>query len=1366
MILTQEHFYLIPPGQEFSDEMIFQCDGDALIEVTLMNLIEYLVAPSIFDLVKNIEQLTTIYSLVSQSIFGLSHYPVTNLEKLRSFISLIRGVTTLIPNDKALKVFKQACRYASFDGTFQTCTDVHKFITHLQKIINTNEPNAYESVVKRTLLKLESEFLKNWLIDHGDEYLDLITLLNGPDNDLWVYSAKILTYIDQKLQIRAVIHNYHGQLPMNDQLDEYLTGLMQEYRQLDEHLQGLNDSARKIEHLMVTRFHMHLILTIKDPEIMEQILDKHYSRFEENLHQIQNSPHNFGLSIVSLLSWLKYYAQLYTFVVFKNSHHPILEKLDRLLTRDDFLICSTIKLFIIKQFCQLTNYSLEDLRENMKNRNITWIRPMLTPTITEKTFDVKDSLILPTPIFECSEEFTRVDRILMNYSNINEIRQLIERCRTNQSTAYSFLIWFIHYYARFYVQPDFNPKNDYQQLIEHDLSREIIDCFERIGFKFLVLLSTNFPTSPYFHLNSKLSLQELHQRLIALNITAIFLSAKNLTHVTNFANFVFDGTLKMPEDYTTHIQKSICLPGLISTDPIITQMHDVRTTVKERLDQGQIHQGGRYVFRCSKDCNWMFYFVNCGVPVDRSRCPLCKKEIGAAQYGVLIQRDPPQIRMSIDEGFQFIQRYIEDFNKIPRLGYHNQTSAGQSNEQEKSDHLNRTISYRFIHLLTHGYLLVLNELALLQDFPVTNPSQFREHFEKDYALLCQQSTDANQCYIWLYKLFNHMLNKEFVVKGYLNTNDKVVQLEKLLEEKLIFSHIDSITNEINQYKTTYAEYVQRRNDEATFENLFYEIFQNEKKYPYLNFFNVTDIHTSNPIDGFAIRLQNVPHADQLYPVTTFLMKRLGDLTNIQYLYPIVVFTNYLIEKFNHRIKRNDASETTISHYLTNGSDCETISRLYQQFVDAWYNLTLTEVRYGCQVTKFQLPPKKDDFANNTKLAMVLLNTSKDDSSILLAASLRSIGELQNEVVHFFHNKIAHDAQTNPYVQNAIPLQSIRPEHILHLDTDVINAKLIQDGFTINYQYGKSKDIIYDYEEIEFTLRNQIGRLPLIDTEKLRFLNYQFELYSENNSLINDVRRRVKQQFLNENERSKLRNLIRGMQNDDILHYLGSLDYVFTYLRNIDDETTNHTSMTIQAFVEKSIRSSACLNDNVLQRPPFATITLKYIIDLYELIEESAFDQVLRHYIKQNLAEEFFSVEERTNRIKRFSDCTFKKETITPSLKNIDPWIGILKRLMVRVLSNTNISVDVPIQLYLERTDLWTGDITEGDIQTFEVHDDVLLQHTYVILKGLENERDQQLGKNNKSIDEEESTQKIPVEKIDSRVMKIPPIVLKPKRLRV
>jgi hypothetical protein len=47
---------------------------------------------------------------------------------------------------------------------------------------------------------------------------------------------------------------------------------------------------------------------------------------------------------------------------------------------------------------------------------------------------------------------------------------------------------------------------------------------------------------------------------------------------------------------------------------------------------------------------------------------------------------------------------------------------------------------------------------------------------------------------------------------------------------------------------------------------------------------------------------------------------------------------------------------------------------------------------------------------------------------------------------------------------------------------------------------------------------------------------------------------------------------------------------------------------------------------------------------------------------------------------------------------------------------------------LERTDLWSDRVNNTDLETFQVDEDILLQHTYVILRGLE--RKQQM--NNKT----------------------------------
>jgi hypothetical protein len=88
-----------------------------------------------------------------------------------------------------------------------------------------------------------------------------------------------------------------------------------------------------------------------------------------------------------------------------------------------------------------------------------------------------------------------------------------------------------------------------------------------------------------------------------------------------------------------------------------------------------------------------------------------------------------------------------------------------------------------------------------------------------------------------------------------------------------------------------------------------------------------------------------------------------------------------------------------------------------------------------------------------------------------------------------------------------------------------------------------------------------------------------------------------------------------MNNDEIIHFMGSLDHMFTYLYNVDK---NEVDGTIQTFVEQHIGRQICLNEQIFRQPPFSTISLVHIIAFYELIEEISFDKVLRTYVKTEL----------------------------------------------------------------------------------------------------------------------------------------------------
>ncbi len=1310
LVLYNDQFYQLPPNTaSIEDKAPFKCKGDPMIETSIMNLIELILSHSVIDRANNIQQITTVFSLIAAGVRDLSSYLVNNLEKLYSYLSLVRCLTTLIPN-QALDVLKTVCN-SGFDARFDSCTSIHRFISDIKEIVEAQSATTHD-IVQRTLVKLEVEFLKDWLTDNADSYGEILALMNDPNNNLWHYSAKIFTIIDRRLDLLTTLRENNGKLSSHE-----------DHQEFNQTLTAVSNRTHKVEHLLVNRLHMHLMMNAHEDEIDEQ-LTNHYKHFKENLVEMQNIKSKANGDLVFLLAWLKYYAEIYGFTLNNESQEDVLLEIDQLLTNIDTPFGSTLKLFIIKQLLQVSGFSLNDLREVYVNRNVLWMKPFLQCHQDQEAENTLHHIFLPTPLFECREDFERVSRILNEVNKNDELRRLICECSTNRQLCYAFLCWFIHYYCRF-ILPNVQIDDAFIQLIEHDLRQDLICSFTSLGHRFLVSLCSNFSQDSYFHLTPGMQLHDIHMRLLALNITAIFLSFKSLSTITLLGSILFNSERQIPASIIQHMS-TICLPGLTISDPLITQMINVRAQVQEYLNQNKIHDAEKFIFQCSDKCLWTFNFQDCSAPNDENICPLCEKPIGVEQYNVLIERSLPQIRMPIAEGLERINQHIDQYNRTARFGYHSIKTTESNTFDEKPDHLNRSVSFRFIHFLTHGLLVFLhdrdylNNNELKQHWKLSNTSHFRNHFEKDYNLLAQNSTNRRQCYIWLYKLLNHLVSSDFAMQGVMNTNETVVQIEQLIEQKLIFAHIDSVDNEIAEYKMAYAKFIQERNAKPTLENFVDELFEDENQYPLLNFFNVTKFHTSNLLDEFILKMQTLPFSEQTYPVTSFLLKRFDEFSNIRHLYPIVTFTNYLMKKFNHRIKRNDAIQTKIQHYLTTGNDRQIIQQLYNDFLHAWYALELREVRYGGQTLQFELTVPKERFSEETSIAMLLLNTLRDESSPLVIACLKTLAELQNEIVNYFHNTVEHVVGTETKRKH-VSLQSIRPEHILHLDRDNLSEKLVNDSLVLNYQYGKSKDIIYDFEEIEITLRDKISSLVLIDTDKLHFLTYKFELYGENSSLINDVRARIKQERLPNDERTKLESLVVKMKND-VLNYLGSLDYVFTYLRNsIMDNATENT--TIQAFVEHHIHSNVSLNDHILHRPPFCMIQLRYIIDLYEMLEENAFDHVLRPYINKELAEETFSEEERLRILDGFSYATYEKENIAQSLKSIDCWLSMLKRLMIRVL-NANISLNVPLQLYLKRTDLWSGSVTDVDLATFEVDDTILLQHTYVILLGLEYKKQQ------------------------------------------
>ncbi|CAF5163765.1 unnamed protein product, partial [Rotaria magnacalcarata] len=155
----------------------------------------------------------------------------------------------------ALDVLKDVCR-VDFDATFDSCSSIHLFITQLQERIKREKSALDETIIHRALVKLELDFLKDWLADNIDSYGEILTLINDSKNDLWFYSAKIFTVIDSTIDLTATLKENHGNLPSTD-----------EYNKLNRSLDVPQTSTMKIEQLMVNRLHMHFLMSVQEDEI-------------------------------------------------------------------------------------------------------------------------------------------------------------------------------------------------------------------------------------------------------------------------------------------------------------------------------------------------------------------------------------------------------------------------------------------------------------------------------------------------------------------------------------------------------------------------------------------------------------------------------------------------------------------------------------------------------------------------------------------------------------------------------------------------------------------------------------------------------------------------------------------------------------------------------------------------------------------------------------------------------------------------------------------------------------------------------------------------------------------------------------------
>ena len=305
-----------------------------------------------------------------------------------------------------------------------------------------------------------------------------------------------------------------------------------------------------------------------------------------------------------------------------------------------------------------------------------------------------------------------------------------------------------------------------------------------------------------------------------------------------------------------------------------------------------------------------------------------------------------------------------------------------------------------------------------------------------------------------------------------------IGLNKSFEEIVILPLIQSVDTVTKDYKKFYADNYKKQHEEDDITDCVDEVKLNKQKYPLLEFFNYLNIPN---FDEFANKyLLLIGNEGVGLPLLDFVLKRHQELAHISSLPTIVDFSNYLMKKFNYKISRDNAITTPMNELFT---EDKTIKDMFKEFEDKWNKLKLKEVYVGCQRKNFQ----KINSDNN--LSLFLPNNNKDESGILIAGTMIALAMLQNEFL-YIAKKASNPKKSMEEIiaeekDNMDLIQTVKQDQVIDISKDQILDDIVKNGYVHNYGYGKSREIIYDFEEIEAKLHQYANGKKILNMRSSR-----------------------------------------------------------------------------------------------------------------------------------------------------------------------------------------------------------------------------------------------------------------------------------------
>jgi hypothetical protein len=345
-----------------------------------------------------------------------------------------------------------------------------------------------------------------------------------------------------------------------------------------------------------------------------------------------------------------------------------------------------------------------------------------------------------------------------------------------------------------------------------------------------------------------------------------------------------------------------------------------------------------------------------------------------------------------------------------------------------------------------------------------------------------------------------------------------------------------------------------------------------------------------------------------------------------------------------------------------------------------------------------------DLDENTSLAHFLNDDGEICKGMYIAAAYQNFITWQNQFLDGLIEPLRQNGILHYFIKNigkSIDVQNAKKNEALNFD--IINESLIEKIFESSQRniftqkdkvnYLNYKQFIYDFDYLEKILGETLlpGKVKFNGTLNLKYVTYCFEGFrGSKTSVLSDFAGKYKIEPLNIESKQRIYDTIKDKlenQTDELSKILFSIQLLIYYLTQERKDGKEEIKKVLEELPDYVNLSKECLEFLGNQK-----LIINEIIGAYSYIELLCFKPIvgnLRDHYKKPIDA---NIIENIN--KSFEDKIFQVFT---KLSLASACRKLISRYLVSIRDDTDFNENNPLDLYLNREELWEKNILDNKI---------------------------------------------------------------------